>query len=148
MGSEMCIRDRNVTSPSAEIADDQVAVRLGARQRWQTKRGLPGDERIIDWITLDSEVTYFADPNEDNFGQGFGQFNYDFRWHLGDRFSIVSDGYFDFFGDGLRTASIGGVITRPDVGNIRLGFRSIEGCLLYTSPSPRDLSTSRMPSSA
>ena len=23
-----------------------------------------------------------------------------------------------------------------------------EGCLLYTSPSPRDLSTSRMPSSA
>ena len=24
----------------------------------------------------------------------------------------------------------------------------IEGCLLYTSPSPRDLSTSRMPSSA
>ena len=24
----------------------------------------------------------------------------------------------------------------------------IQGCLLYTSPSPRDLSTSRMPSSA
>ena len=26
--------------------------------------------------------------------------------------------------------------------------RGREGCLLYTSPSPRDLSTSRMPSSA
>ena len=26
--------------------------------------------------------------------------------------------------------------------------QKIEGCLLYTSPSPRDLSTSRMPSSA
>ena len=25
---------------------------------------------------------------------------------------------------------------------------AIQGCLLYTSPSPRDLSTSRMPSSA
>ena len=25
---------------------------------------------------------------------------------------------------------------------------ALEGCLLYTSPSPRDLSTSRMPSSA
>ena len=25
---------------------------------------------------------------------------------------------------------------------------NINGCLLYTSPSPRDLSTSRMPSSA
>ena len=27
-------------------------------------------------------------------------------------------------------------------------FSNILGCLLYTSPSPRDLSTSRMPSSA
>ena len=28
------------------------------------------------------------------------------------------------------------------------GFSNITACLLYTSPSPRDLSTSRMPSSA
>ena len=28
------------------------------------------------------------------------------------------------------------------------GWCSLSGCLLYTSPSPRDLSTSRMPSSA
>ena len=27
-------------------------------------------------------------------------------------------------------------------------YEIVEGCLLYTSPSPRDLSTSRMPSSA
>ena len=27
-------------------------------------------------------------------------------------------------------------------------FNDMQGCLLYTSPSPRDLSTSRMPSSA
>ena len=27
-------------------------------------------------------------------------------------------------------------------------FGRLDGCLLYTSPSPRDLSTSRMPSSA
>ena len=27
-------------------------------------------------------------------------------------------------------------------------YRWFPGCLLYTSPSPRDLSTSRMPSSA
>ena len=29
-----------------------------------------------------------------------------------------------------------------------LSTELVEGCLLYTSPSPRDLSTSRMPSSA
>ena len=28
------------------------------------------------------------------------------------------------------------------------GCSTVFGCLLYTSPSPRDLSTSRMPSSA
>ena len=32
--------------------------------------------------------------------------------------------------------------------NINLNFSSLDSCLLYTSPSPRDLSTSRMPSSA
>ena len=31
---------------------------------------------------------------------------------------------------------------------IDLGFDLYKNCLLYTSPSPRDLSTSRMPSSA
>ena len=29
-----------------------------------------------------------------------------------------------------------------------VAFVNVQGCLLYTSPSPRDLSTSRMPSSA
>ena len=54
---------------------------------------------------------------------------------------------------------------QPDPATIQLGCRSLKGmvwlelswrrlccncwaCLLYTSPSPRDLSTSRMPSSA
>jgi len=32
--------------------------------------------------------------------------------------------------------------------NLVLSSRNLKGCLLYTSPSPRDLSTSRMPSSA
>ena len=32
--------------------------------------------------------------------------------------------------------------------NIVESLRWVMGCLLYTSPSPRDLSTSRMPSSA
>ena len=29
-----------------------------------------------------------------------------------------------------------------------MGFAALGGCLLYTSPSPRDMSASRMPSSA
>ena len=33
-------------------------------------------------------------------------------------------------------------------GELRALISKLSGCLLYTSPSPRDLSTSRMPSSA
>ena len=36
----------------------------------------------------------------------------------------------------------------PTNGEIFLDTKPISNCLLYTSPSPRDLSTSRMPSSA
>jgi len=44
-------------------------------------------------------------------------------------------------------------MARPSRANVRAFFRClrdwyVETCLLYTSPSPRDLSTSRMPSSA
>ena len=39
-------------------------------------------------------------------------------------------------------------ITAPQNGYINKAIQSGIGCLLYTSPSPRDLSTSRMPSSA
>ena len=31
---------------------------------------------------------------------------------------------------------------------VQAGFRAIDTCLLYTSPSPRDRTRSRMPSSA
>ena len=34
------------------------------------------------------------------------------------------------------------------IGDIRTYLKGLSSCLLYTSPSPRDLSTSRMPSSA
>ena len=47
------------------------------------------------------------------------------------------------------------VLTGPETKSVRTGavsivdaFAIIENCLLYTSPSPRDRSSSRMPSSA
>jgi hypothetical protein len=116
-----------VTSPSTEIADDLMALRLGMRHRWQTKRGGPGRQHIVDWLTIDSNVTYFPDPERDNFGQEVGLFDYDVRWHLGDRFTILSDGFADFFGDGLKTASAGVLLNRPTKGNAYVGVRSIGG---------------------
>mgnify|MGYP003303997637 CR=1 FL=1 len=45
------------------------------------------------------------------------------------------------------TANIQNIYLKPDIGTVN-GVPYYGPCLLYTSPSPRDLSTSRMPSSA
>ena len=54
---------------------------------------------------------------------------------------------------GEKVVISGGAFVLPIIHNItQVGMRTlsitIKSCLLYTSPSPRDLSTSRMPSSA
>ena len=117
----------SVTAESGEIVDDMLAARLGVHQRWQTKRGVVGRERIIDWMVLDVEGTLFPSPNRDNFGQHIGLLDYDFRWHLGDRYTVLSDGYADFFGNGLRMVTIGGLVSRPELGRFYLGYRLIDG---------------------
>jgi hypothetical protein len=72
-------------------------------------------------------ATYFPNANRDNFGQELGLLDYDLRWHLGDRFTILSDGFADVFGDGLKTVSGGVLLNRPTVGNAYLGVRTING---------------------
>ena len=47
-----------------------------------------------------------------------------------------------------ETEWLGGMLTSAGVSAIDGNYKLPSGCLLYTSPSPRDLSTSRMPSSA
>ena len=73
-----------------------------------------------------------------------------------DGLTVINDGS---FGGNL---TVGGVLTYEDVTNVDSvglitarngivvgsGITLSKDCLLYTSPSPRDLSTSRMPSSA
>ncbi|MBW3600875.1 MAG: organic solvent tolerance protein OstA, partial [Planctomycetes bacterium] len=116
-----------VSAPTLEIADDLAMARFGVSQRWQTKRGLPGQERIVDWIALDVEGVLFPEPNRDNFGEELGLVDYNFRWHVGDRVAILSDGFYDFFPDGLKTVSLGTLLTRPGRTELYLGIRSIEG---------------------
>ena len=116
----------NVTGPT-EIADDLMIARLGVHQRWQTKRGLPGRQRIVDWVALDVDGVLYPKPGRDNFGQDVGLMTYDFSWHLGDRLTLLSDGFVDVFGDGMKRFTVGGFMSRPGVGNAYFGFRSIEG---------------------
>lgn len=117
----------NVTSSSAEIADDLMVFRSGIKQRWQTKRGLAGQERIIDWIALDLNASFFPNATRDNFGSNIGLVDYNFRWHVGDRLTILSDGFYDDFDQGLRQITLGGMLSRPEYGSMYMGFRSTEG---------------------
>ncbi len=126
-----------VTSPSTEVADDMMAVRMGMRHRWQTKRGMPGNRRILDWIVLDTNATWFPDNEDDNFGEPIGLLDYDFRWHVGDRLTLLSDGLFDFFPDGQQLLSVGAFLSRPPRGRLYVGLRVLEGPV-----SRRILSTS------
>jgi hypothetical protein len=115
-----------VTSPSPEIVGDLTALRLDLFQRWQTKRGPCDNPHIIDYITLDTSITLFPDEQED-FGSVPGLADYDFRWHIGDRLTIVSDGEFDFFDQGEKEVSIGAILTRPPRGSLYVGFRYLDG---------------------
>lgn len=116
-----------VTAPSLEIADDLMAFRFGAHQRWQTKRGAPGNRRIIDWIVFDSNLTLYPNADRDNFGTAAGLLDYGFRWHVGDRLTLVSDGMFDFFAQGQKLVSVGAFLSRPPRGSVYLGMRILEG---------------------
>jgi hypothetical protein len=120
-----------VSSPVSAIADRLAAVRFGLRQRWQTKRGPVGNRRIIDWIVLDTNAVYFPNPARDNFGQAFGLVNYDFRWHVGDKLTVLSDGGYDFFAQGQRTFTIGATVAQPPRLNWNVSFRSLNGPFTY-----------------
>ncbi|MBX3420244.1 MAG: organic solvent tolerance protein OstA [Pirellulaceae bacterium] len=118
---------RWVTAYSGEIFERTQQARFGIDQRWQTKRGLPGRERIVDLVTLDFDMIYFPRPDRDNFGEDVGGLNYDFRYHIGDRLTLLSDGYADVFADGLKTISVGANVSRPGRGDAYIGMLSIEG---------------------
>ncbi len=123
---------RLVASPSDVIADDLQQVSFGLHQRWQTKRGLPGRERIADLLQFDVDTYIFPKEDRDNFGEALGPTTYDMLYHVGDRVTLLSDGYFDFFDNGLRSISAGVRSSRPGVGDVYLGLLSLEGPISST----------------
>jgi len=114
-----------VTGPT-EIANDLSVFRLGARQRWQTKRGPMGNRRIIDWITLDVDGELFPIASQ-NFGAAMGLWQYDFRWHVGDRTTVLSSGDVDFFAGGQQLWTVGALLNRTPRGSFFIGFNEFGG---------------------
>ena len=114
-----------VTGPT-EIANDLTAFRLAARQRWQTKRGPMGNRRIVDWITFDVTGEMFPVTSQ-NFGQVLGLWQYDFRWHVGDRTTVLSTADVDFFTGGQQLYTVGALLNRTPRGSFYVGFNQFGG---------------------
>ncbi len=114
-----------VTGPT-ELVNDLTAFRVAARQRWQTKRGPAGNRRIIDWILFDVDGEFFPTSSQ-NFGQTLGLWQYDFRWHVGDRTTVLSTADVDFFTGGQQLYTVGLLLNRTPRGSFYLGFNEFGG---------------------
>ena len=117
-----------VTAPSTEIADDLTAVRLGMRQRWQTKRGMPGNRRIIDWITLDTDADLVSrrGPRQLRRVARAGRLRLPLARgrpaHAASPTACSTSST-----DGQQVITVGGFLSRPPRGSLYLGLRLLEG---------------------
>jgi hypothetical protein len=96
------------------------------RQRWQTKRGYPGQEHIIDWMTLDMGAWIYPQSDRDDFGHPLGFLTYDYSWNIGDRTAIFSSGLFEPYDNGARAFNMGVSFNRPDRTNFTFSYRQID----------------------
>ncbi len=133
-----------------DLQSDLMTVKFGLHQRLQTKRGPEGRRRIVDYMVLDLQTTYYPNASRDNFGEPFGQNMYNYEWFIGDRTSIVSTGWFEFWdvqGDpilvtnprktndpfGLKVITAGVNVNRPPRGSIYFGYSIINTGTIQTS---------------
>jgi hypothetical protein len=123
---------------------------MNIHSRLQTKRGPEGRRRVIDYMTLDLTSTYFPQAARDNFGKSFGQSMYNWQWFIGDRTSIISYGWFEFFNIGgqptfkanptsqfypfgVNVITSGISINRPPRGSIFIGYTVLDTGPITTS---------------
>jgi len=118
---------RRLVDNRPETLDTLNVFQFDLRQRWQTKRGRPGADHTVDWMSLDLSASVYPNPSRDNFGQVLGFLEYNYVWNIGDRTAISSSGWVDPNENGPRYFNVGAWYNRPDGSNLYLGYR-------YTDP--------------
>jgi hypothetical protein len=117
---------RRLVDNRVDSLDDMQVLQGGMRHRFQTKRGFPGLEHTVDWLTFDVTASYFPQANRDNYGKPFAFLEYGALWNVGDRTSVLSSGWFDPFDFGANYWNIGVSLDRPDRTNVYVGYRQTD----------------------
>jgi hypothetical protein len=117
---------RTLIDNRLETLDHIDVLQLDLRQRLQTKRGFPGSEHIVDWMILETSVSFFPEPSKDNFGKPFAFAQYYYQWNIGDRTTFESSGWYDPETDGPRIFTVGFWFNRPDRTSYYIGYRQID----------------------
>lgn len=58
----------SIFSPSDSVIDQRDTVSLAVLQRWQTKRGPQDSRRTVDWMRLNTELTWVTDSGDSSAG--------------------------------------------------------------------------------
>lgn len=117
---------RRLVDKRVDLLDSIEVFQGDIYQRLQTKRGYPGQQHIVDWMTLDLSASYFPHPS-DNFGQSFGFLQYNWVWNIGDQTQLYSSGLADpAVNQGTRTFTVGTSFVRSDRTAISLEYREID----------------------
>lgn len=117
----------SVTAPWHELVDDLHVIRLGWRNRLQTKVGPLERQRVKDWMTLDLEMSLFPDSTRDNFGETAGLLAARYAWNVGERTSLLANGLFDAFTGGMELWNVGVLNQRSTRGSLYAGLRQVKG---------------------
>jgi hypothetical protein len=109
-----------------DTLDNLDVVQLDVRQRFQTKRGYPGMEHTVDFLTFDISASYFPEANRDNVGHPFSFLEYSGVWNVGDRTALVSSAWFEPYQNGSSYWTAGAYLNRTDRTNFYIGYRQTD----------------------
>jgi lipopolysaccharide export system protein LptA len=132
-----------VYDPAIDAINDISAAQFALHQRWETKRGGPGQWRSVDVFSLNVELNYFANKPATKFldpysfrGLYFSTYpeesvprdsvNADASWRISDNTVVIGDMSYNLDRGSLETIAIGILVRRDERLSYFIGNRYID----------------------